>query len=329
MAGGGSRGRPGGVRGHGRPARVGPSRGPADAGPVSLRPGVPAEAADGDDRAEHAPGQQHGEASPRHPRLRGERTQQGLVERLHRQRAGDRGQHLGVDRHVRAGDEDQREEHQLHHRRGGLGVADQRRHRDAQRAEAGRAEHQGHRDRRPLGGGREADPVQPADEDDEQDVHHADHDAVREQAEEVHPGRQRRRADPLEQPVLPAGRQHDRQLAVAGAQHGDRGDRRDVVLHRRPAVEVLTAAHVPEERAEDRDDHDREEEREERALRVAPEAELLVADLVPQQGQVAARGARGAATVLTGCSLRDCGRASPARRRSGAGRRPPGWAGRR
>jgi hypothetical protein len=43
----------------------------------------------------------------------------------------------------------------------------------------------------------------------------------------------------------------------------------------------MNSCRPAEQRAEDDDDHDREDEREERALRVAPERQLFVADLVP------------------------------------------------
>jgi hypothetical protein len=124
-----------------------------------------------------------------------------------------------------------------------------------------------------------------ADAGDDGDIHHADHDAVRQQPGEVGPGRQRGAAHPLEHAFLTAHGQHDGELAVAGAEHRQRGDRRHVVLQRRQPVEV-GAAPAAEQRAEQRDDHHWEREGEERALRVTPERQLLVADLVPQQGQV-------------------------------------------
>src|ERR1700733_4571978 len=108
--------------------------------------GVPAEAADGGQGSGGTPGQQHAEVLPVEPAVLGERAKQGQVERPHRQRAGDAVQHVGVDRHIAAGDEDQGEQDQLHDRRRGLGIADEGGHRDAQCAETGRPEHERHRD---------------------------------------------------------------------------------------------------------------------------------------------------------------------------------------
>jgi hypothetical protein len=56
-------------------------------------------------------------------------------------------------------------------------LADQRGYRDAESAEAGRAEDQRERQRGPVR--RQRDPEETADAGDERDIHGADHDAVR------------------------------------------------------------------------------------------------------------------------------------------------------
>src|SRR4029077_8887837 len=63
------------------------------------------------------------------------------------------------------------------------------------------------------------------------------------------------------------------------------GDRRDVVLQRRQAAEVRALPDATEQGAHDGHEQDREDEREDGALRVAPERQLLVPDLVDHQAQ--------------------------------------------
>ena len=65
----------------------------------------------------------------------GERAEQGLVERPHWQGGGDAVQQVGMDGRVGAGDEDQREQDELHDCWRGFGVADKGGHRDAEGAE--------------------------------------------------------------------------------------------------------------------------------------------------------------------------------------------------
>jgi hypothetical protein len=175
----------------------------------------------------------------------GQGVQQGLVERPYRQYVGHRGHRSGVDRQIGAGDEHQGEQDELDDRGRGLGVADQGGHRHAEGAEAGRAQHERHHDRGPPRESGERHPVQPPDADDQQHVHHAQHGAVRQQPEEVRPGGQGCGPYPFEDPVLPPGGEHDGQLAVAGAQDGDRRDRGHVVAQRREPVEVRVGAPPP------------------------------------------------------------------------------------
>jgi CPA2 family monovalent cation:H+ antiporter-2 len=234
-----------------------------------LRLGDPAEAADRDDRADAAPRCHHPQLPPVGAGVPGEQTGQGLVEGPHREPAGDAVQRRRVDRRVRAGDEQQREEDQLGDRGGGVGVGDHRGDRHAQRAETDGAEHQHRDDLRPVR--RQRHPVEPADADDQCDVDDADQDAVRDEADEVHPRGQRRSPDPLQDPVLPPRRERDRELSVARAEHRQHGDRRHVVLQHREAVEVRAPAGTAEQGADDREKHDGEEEGEDRALRVPPE----------------------------------------------------------
>ena len=153
-------------------------------------------------------------------------------------------------------------------------------------------EHQRQRDREPVR--RERHSVQPAHHDDERDVDHAHEHAVGEQPGEVCPRGQRRRPDPLEYPGLPAGRERDRELAVARAEYRQRGDRRHVILQRGQPAKVRALPAPAEERAHDNHEHDREDKGEYRALRVPPERQLLVPHLMSQQAQVAARAGRRA-----------------------------------
>ncbi len=216
--------------------------------------------------------------------MRSERPDHELVERADRQHPGDAVQQGGVDGQVGAGQEQQREQHELHYGLRRLGVADHRGHRHAERAEAAAADHQRGQHGGPVR--RQRRPVHPADADDQRHVDRADHHAVREQAEEVGPGRQRRRADPLEYAVLAPHGQGHRQLAVTGAQHRQRRDHRHVVPQGGQPVEVRAAGAAAEQGSEDRDEQDREREREDSALRVPPERQLLVLDLVGQQREV-------------------------------------------
>jgi len=111
---------------------------------------------------------------------------------------------------------------------------------------------------------------------------------VREQPGEVPPGRQRGGPDPLEDPVLPAGRE----LPVTRAERAQGGDRRHVVLQRREPAEVGALPEAAEQRPHDNHEHHREHEREDGALRVTPERQLLAGDLVDHQGQVVAAARR-------------------------------------
>src|SRR6185312_7219370 len=113
-------------------------------------PRIPAKAANRHARAGHAPGREYRQVPPVSPRMLGKRPRQGLVERPYRKPAGDMVEQRGVDRPVGAGDERQRKQHELGHRRGGIGVRDYRRDRHAQGAEARGTEHQRQHDRDPV-----------------------------------------------------------------------------------------------------------------------------------------------------------------------------------
>ena len=174
------------------------------------------------------------------------------------------------------GEERHRQDDDVHHRGDRFRGADQRRHRQPEPGEGDAAQQEREQEReRPV---RQLRVEEPDPEGEDDDRLEREHDQVREQDRgEVERRGQRRRAKPLQDPVLAPDHERDREAAERGVRHRVADQAGDELAH------VLRVA-LAEDGGEQHEEERREEEDEDRRLPAAPEDQLLGPQLMPEQG---------------------------------------------